>query len=575
MRIHHLRVENFRGIGSLDWRPTAGINCLVGPGDATKTAILDAISVLLAGRWNIQFGDADFYGGDPTNEVLIEATLCELPSAVFDHTVFGERLRGVCANGQIVDDPIEGSEPAITIRLRVDASLEPEWSVAKDADDEPVRIRSTQREHLAVQRLDDSAFDNLRWSRTSSLAHLTGGSPDLPLTLANAQRSARSAIFENPADDLLEAARTASEAASALGAVKLTEPRPGLDPAVHLRAGSLVLHDGVLPASSLGLGTRRLLNLAIQRAALEEAGILVADEIELGLEPHRLRALLGRLREISTSGRQIILTTHSPIALENLEVESLRIVRSAAGATAVLEVPGVLSEAGDTWQRIARSAPSALLAAKIVVGEGKTEVGFCWGFIEGLDELSSSPSALRGVTVMYGGGGPEAPLRACALSELGFEVAVMLDNDGGSDQADVNAAVDAGCVLLQWEPGHALEDQVCRDLPIDGLQALVNLGVELNQSEDPEQSVRSSVEAKLEEATLPDGLDVVSWIESVDEETVRVALGAAARTARWFKSETKGRRLGRLVLAHLAALEDCRLKSILGLLSTFTHPVEQ
>lgn len=574
MRIHQLRVDNFRGISSLDWRPTPGINCLIGPGDTTKTAVLDAISVLLAGRWNLQFGDADFYNGDPTNEILIEATLCDLPQAVFDHTVFGERLRGVDTGGEVVDDPIEGSEPAITIRLHVDASLEPEWSVGKDADDEPVRIRSTQREHLAVQRLDDSALDNLRWSRTSSLSHLTGPSPDLPLILANAQRSARSAIFENPDDELLEAARKANEAASALGAVELAEPRPGLDPAVHLRAGSLVLHDGVLPTSSLGMGTRRLLNLAIQRAALEGAGILVADEVELGLEPHRLRALLGRLREISASGRQIIFTTHSPIALENLVVDSLRVVQSMAGVTTVMEVPGVLSDAGDTWQRIARSAPSALLAAKIVVGEGSTEVGFCWGVIEGLDERSSSPSALRGVTVMNGGGGPEAPLRARALSELGFEVAVMLDDDGGSDQADVDAAAGAGCLLLQWDPGLTLEGQLCWDLPVAGLQALVDLAIDLNQSEDPEQSVRSSVESKLEGAALPDGLDVATWLDRLDAEPVRVALGVAAQTAKWFKSETKGHRLGRLALDHRAGLDECRLKSVLESLSAFTHPPE-
>ena len=181
MRIHELHIENFRGIKQLNWRPTAGINCLVGPGDATKTSILDAISVLLAGRWNIQFCDADFYAGDPANEILIEATLCEMAEDLFDSSIFGERLRGVDEHGSVVDDPIDGAEPAITIRLQVDASLEPAWSLAKDSDEDPVYLRSTQREHLTVQRLDEDALDHLRWSRTSSLARLTAASSDLPL----------------------------------------------------------------------------------------------------------------------------------------------------------------------------------------------------------------------------------------------------------------------------------------------------------------------------------------------------------------------------------------------------------
>lgn len=38
MRIVYLEVENFRGIKKLNWAPSPGMNCLIGPGDSTKNA---------------------------------------------------------------------------------------------------------------------------------------------------------------------------------------------------------------------------------------------------------------------------------------------------------------------------------------------------------------------------------------------------------------------------------------------------------------------------------------------------------------------------------------------------------
>ena len=47
MRIAHIEIQNFRGIATMAWSPEPGINCLIGPGDSTKTTILDAIELVL------------------------------------------------------------------------------------------------------------------------------------------------------------------------------------------------------------------------------------------------------------------------------------------------------------------------------------------------------------------------------------------------------------------------------------------------------------------------------------------------------------------------------------------------
>jgi hypothetical protein len=58
-RIRRLEIQNFRSIRALDWAPSAGINCLVGPGDGGKSSILDAIELCLGARRSVPFGDTE------------------------------------------------------------------------------------------------------------------------------------------------------------------------------------------------------------------------------------------------------------------------------------------------------------------------------------------------------------------------------------------------------------------------------------------------------------------------------------------------------------------------------------
>jgi putative ATP-dependent endonuclease of OLD family len=207
MRVHEALISNYRGIKTLRWRPTPGINCLIGPGDSTKTTVLDALSLVLAQRWNVQLSDADFYDGDPELPIDIEVTLVDLPAELLSTDVFGQHLRGVAEDGTILDDPVTGTAEAITLGLSVCADLEPVWSVRKDADagDEPRRIRAAQRQAIPAVRIDDDGAEHLRWTRTSALARMTTGD-DLARRLANAQRAARQAVFNDPDPALLNAA---------------------------------------------------------------------------------------------------------------------------------------------------------------------------------------------------------------------------------------------------------------------------------------------------------------------------------------------------------------------------------
>src|SRR5690606_17441861 len=88
--------------------------------------------------------------------------------------------------------------------------------------------------------------------------------------------------------------------------------------AIHFTSSSLVLEQSnSLSARSLGLGSRRLLALGIQAAAGEDGSVMLTDEIEYGLEPHRLRHLLSTLIA-KEPHLQAILTSHSTVAITEL-----------------------------------------------------------------------------------------------------------------------------------------------------------------------------------------------------------------------------------------------------------------
>lgn len=94
MRLRHLLVERFRGIRRLDWTWDGATICLVGPGDSTKTTILDAVEWALSPRWSLPVADTDFYRVTSEEPIVIEATVGELPPALLSDQKFGLEQRG-------------------------------------------------------------------------------------------------------------------------------------------------------------------------------------------------------------------------------------------------------------------------------------------------------------------------------------------------------------------------------------------------------------------------------------------------------------------------------------------------
>ncbi len=94
MRLRRVEVERFRGIKELRWDLAGDFICLIGPGDSTKTTILDAIELALSPRWNLSFDDADFYDADTEKPLTITVTVGDLPEELKSEAKYGLWARG-------------------------------------------------------------------------------------------------------------------------------------------------------------------------------------------------------------------------------------------------------------------------------------------------------------------------------------------------------------------------------------------------------------------------------------------------------------------------------------------------
>jgi len=574
MMLRRLRIEHFRGIESAEWHIRRRLTCLVGAGDSTKTTLLDAIGLVLNPNYNPQLTDADFYGFDLNKDIIIEAVVSELPESLVKESQLGKDRSGLLPDGALVHDPVDGAEECLVIRLTVTPELDPTWEVIRPESDDARPITASQRRQLGFYRLGERSDLHLRWARGSALSDLTDTGGGASSVILGAHREARTAVFTAPAPALHIAAQEAQQSASNLGAAFLGALRPGLDPGSSASSHSLLLHDGQVPLTSFGLGTRRLTSLSIQGQAMDGGSIIAIDEIEHGLEPHRLAQVLRHLKNRTEAGElQVIMTTHSPITVETLSAVDLVVVHAdGAGTTTCQPVPEDLDNVQGTF----RSAPDALLGRRVLVGEGATEVGFLRSLLRHWDAerlaTGQAPAAAIGTVVVNGRGGTQPTQRAQNFRQLGYPTCMLVDNDDRSIDQSVEDAQHAGVIVQRWTAGNALEDEVIQTLAPGGLQAVVDAAVAIRG----EPSVQAIVAARLGIAGLA-GTDAVAWQAqaNVDESSLRTAIAqaATAKGQEWFKREDRGEDLAEVVAAHWDGLEGTHLMAVIDALREFAYPV--
>ncbi len=535
-KVRVIEIANFRGIKDLRWLPTDGINCLVGPGDSGKSTIIDAIDLCLGARRSVQFTDADFHALDVEAPIVIALTIGELDDTLKSLDSYGLYVRGfVASSGVVEDEPEEDAETVLTVRLVVAGDLEPSWALYSErasSQDQSRSLNWADRVRLAPTRLGMTGDYHLGWSRGSVLNRVSEERPDVSQALAKAGREARSAFGNDAQDQLAETLGIVAATAAELGIPIGDCARAMLDAhSVSLSGGTITLHDEVgVPLRALGTGSSRLLIAGLQRRAAADSSMILIDELELGLEPHRILRLIASLgAKESQPPLQVFMTTHSAVAVCELAGDQLFVVRRQGQQHQILPV-GTSNDV----QALSRKFPESLLAHSVLFCEGASEVGL----LRGLDRFRASKGevamAACGTALVdcHGGGPDDIYKRAEALGSLGYRVAILRDNDQSPTPAIERRFVDSGGRVFTWREGRTVEDELFISLTSNAVCSLIGHARELHGDEQIAAHVVSASNG---------AFDFGALLAQMSHElplTTRRLLGKAARFKKsgWFKA---------------------------------------
>lgn len=486
--IRFLRIERFRGIEKLEWRPAPGLNVIVGPGDNCKTTILEAIGALLSPAPNLTVSEFDYFGREIDKGFEIEAVL-----AVGDGSILrGDKfplppLRG-WREGRLTDLPDEGGAEAVMV-CRLTGSSDQEVSYDVIGADEETRVPFSRalRQRIGLMRLGLAD----RWDRDLRLVQ--GGALDRYMEGQQLRQSIIQAILNTPIHD-----RLSEDPKAALERIdkqfsKRSLPHPvrlGLvgTPGVSLAAsvGLMIGNDdgSAIPLPAWGTGTRRLAALELASILADKASLAVVDEPESGLEPYRQRAFVSDLNQ--DGKRQAFITTHAPAILSagaafgavisRINKAKRRPAGEAVQAApeeqaAPVRVPCVYEltaldgkEIGEllAWQS------EAILARFPVVCEGITEKGFATRL---LAARFGDSFPVRGIYCVDGRGHDRAVAICKALLKAGFQIGAVADDEGRKDGSWEEIGRQAA--VLRWNDGAELEYAVLAALPDNVLPLVV------------------------------------------------------------------------------------------------------
>lgn len=548
--LHSLEINNFRGIKEFkhDFYKNRLV-CFVGRGDSGKTTILDAISFVLSSNWNITFYDSDFYKCDIEKPIEIIANLIDIPDSLLKDK-YGLQIRGFNKDSGLLEDEIGvDSEPAISIKLCVDSELEPSWTLINSRN-EPLHITASARAKLNSFLISDYTDNHFSWGKGKPLysllkLELEKESKEDKNVILDALREAKAKIDENSFDDFDKVVEKVVNSSKDFG-VKLEDTNTTIDfKDISIKDNRVCLHDNQIPFRQKGKGSKRLVSMSIQSLISEIGGIVMIDEIEQGLEPDRVKNLTRSL-ERKRQG-QIFITSHSQNVIEELDASNLYMVNNDDGICSLVEC-------NEEFQSILRACPEAIYASRVIVCEGKTELGIC----RAMDEyriLQGLPSFSENGVVYTLGEGNNFTIRAERLLRLNKKVCVFCDSDVDHKLTPTKDELKALDIpIFDCNEGLAIEQQLFNDMNWEGIQDIMKYLLQEMTLDSITQSVNSKYEGELSK----------DWLNQ-DEMATRTALGITSKSNKnsWFKRIDHGEAIGNIFYQNIGNLTKTKFFSIL------------
>lgn len=568
-RIIDLSIQNFRGINTFSQRFNSDLICLIGRGDSGKTTILEAISAVLSPSWNLTFHDTDFHQCDIEKPIEIIISMINFPSELLKDHKYGLHSRFLNPeSGDIEDALTDGYQSVLTLKLMVDKTLEPKWTVINSREQEDKAISASDRAKLNCFIVSDYVDRHFSWNKGNPLYSLlkakeTNPEDENKNIVIDALREAKGKIDEGNFDNLSDVVGDITKNASAFG-LDISKTHTTIDfKDLTIKDGRVCLHDENIPFRLKGKGSKRLASIAIQSALSLEGGIMLVDEIEQGLEPDRIRLLTRTLKE-ENSG-QIFITTHSRDVVTELSSEDLMVIHKDKDTFEIKVSP--LNYDREKLQSVVRACPEAFFAKKVIVCEGATEIGICRALDRYRKSKDKSLMSFEGCAYVDGTGS-EFVNRAIQIVQTGITVTALCDSDYAGINNKKNKMREAGVFIVDCEDDRSIEDQSFLDLPWDQVLNLVDYAAKAHSKTGA--VIEDEIVRNYSEDNLPD-----SWRDNETPE-LRKAIASASQQKHkerekrkaWFKRIDHGEVLGEAIFKSFDAMDDVKhLKVMLTKLS--------
>lgn len=559
MFVTNLEIEHFRGIqkGNISFPLDSRVICMIGAGDSTKSTVIKAIEWVFWPSWNLVACDNDFYGCDTSVPIIIRSTFKEIPSKLITEDKFGLYLRKphVLFEPGVNDEPEDGGNSCLTIQLTIDSTLEPKWEVVCNRKEARL-ISHSDRKLLSVANVGNNCAKDMVWGKYSVLQKYADAKGVLHDAHTAALREIASHADLHTLDDVGE---TLILVGQQYGVGFESQIKNKMFIQNGTFSSSVGLFEGNTPLNQKGTGSQRLLSMGLNIQASSGNALLLIDEVESGLEPYRLRSLLNEFRITHTTAGQVIMTTHSPIAVAECTIGEILVVQSKGGTTHVVQLKSNDPDTDTIMQAQIRKNAEAFLCKRLIVCEGKTEIGFIRALDTYWAKTKSYRMAFKGIGTADGGGDT---IFACAntLRSCGYGLCLLMDSDLPKSESEKAALRQGGIAVFDWDQPNALEEQVFLNIPTAVVAKLIKIVVNERGTE--------SVKSCLTVGNIP--------FEIVDDEirfsrldgATKKKIGTIAKRKGWYKNIALGEQLGNVIFENWEFIgAETKLKSVVDALS--------